>query len=97
VKVLAWLRGEQPKAPSAVKSKAAPSVPKGGRPKADWWDDLWVEICRQIYEGELIPKRQADIERAMLEWVTNRGEDVGATTIRPRASKLWKAIGKDEN
>jgi hypothetical protein len=26
----------------------APAPAAGERPPADWWDDLWVEICRQL-------------------------------------------------
>jgi hypothetical protein len=65
---------------------------KGGRPKADWWEDLWIEICRQLYGGELIPKTQADIERAMHQWINDHGHTAGDTTVRDRASKLWRAI-----
>jgi hypothetical protein len=82
---------------------AQPVVPSpppvaGGRPPADWWDDLWVEICRQIYTGELVPKRQADIQKAMQQWCSDRGHSDAASTIRPRASKLWQAVfAKGEN
>lgn len=69
----------------------------GGRPKADWWEDLWIEICRQLYGGVLIPKTQADIERAMHQWISDNDYTAGSTTVRDRASKLWRAISKDEN
>lgn len=80
----------KPAAPAEVESRRV------GRPKADWWDDLWVEICRQLYEGELIPKTAADIERAMLDWLTAKTGSANESTVRPRARKLWKAI-KDKN
>lgn len=71
----------------------SPPVPiAGGRPPADWWDDLWVEICRQIYTGELVPKRQADIERAMQQWCSDKSHSDAASTLRPRARKLWQAV-----
>jgi hypothetical protein len=76
---------------------AAPSPAAGGRPRADWWDDLWIEICRQLYEGDLQPKKQADIEDTMLSWLSKRNEHPSVSTIRPRARKLWQAIRKDEN
>jgi len=66
---------------------------KGGSPPIAWWDELWVEICRQIYLAELIPNRQADITRAMHNFAAARGYDVGDTAIRERSSKLWRAIG----
>lgn len=72
--------------------------PKGGRPAAEWWDDLWVEICRQLYVGDLKPKTQGDIERAMLDWLATKGESAAESTVRGRARKLWSAIeAEDEN
>jgi hypothetical protein len=68
--------------------------PKAGRPRKPWWDDLWVEICRQIYEGDLKPERQADIERAMHEWLVTKGETASEMTIRSRARKLFSALTK---
>jgi hypothetical protein len=66
--------------------------PKGGRPAAEWWDDLWVEICRQLYVGDLQPKSQGDIERAMLDWLATKGQSAAHSTVRGRARKLWSAI-----
>jgi hypothetical protein len=78
--------------------RASPVLATGGRPPADWWDDLWVEICRQIYAGELVPKRQAEIQKAMQQWCSDKGYSDAASTIRPRASKLWNAVfAKGEN
>jgi hypothetical protein len=71
--------------PSALESN------KGGRPRKDWWDDFWIDICRQIYEGDLKPARQADLERAMLDWVSAHGYEVGETSIKTAARKLFKA------
>jgi hypothetical protein len=84
----------KPEAPAAV---ASPATPKGGRPKADWWEDLWIEICRQLYVGDLKPKTQADIERAMHQWVNDHNKTAGDTTIRDRASRLWRAINRGED
>lgn len=85
----------------AMASRDTPSGPParpGGRPPAEWWDDLWVEMCRQLYAGDLQPKKQADIERAMMDWAARHGHDTGISTIRPRARKLWTALKKeDEN
>lgn len=65
---------------------------RGGRPRKEWWDDFWIEICRQIWIGDLKPDTQADLERAMFEWVENhRNAEVGETTIKAAARKLFKA------
>lgn len=82
--------------PPAPKQKQQAATPTGGRPPADWWDDLWVEMCRQLYGGHLIPAKQADIEKAMLDWLATRGENPSTSTIRDRARKLWRAIKPDE-
>ncbi|MBV8450889.1 MAG: hypothetical protein JOZ29_01270 [Deltaproteobacteria bacterium] len=67
---------------------------KGGRPRKEWWDDFWIEICRQIWMGDLQPKTQAELERAMFEWVENhRNAEVGETTVKAAAKKLFKAWG----
>lgn len=75
----------------------APARPaKGGRPSAPWWDDLWIEIARQLYSGDLKPDSQAGIERAMHDWLAARGESVGETTIRTRASRLFRVLCKED-
>jgi hypothetical protein len=78
--------------PEAVPKPPA-KVEPGGRSKADWWDDLWIEMCRQLYEGDLKPSKQVDVEKAMLDWLASRGESPSSSTIRERARKLWAAIG----
>ena len=87
-----------PGTPAPADPIAAPSAPhtaQGGRPRADWWDDLWIEVCRQLYGGELIPKKQGDIENAMKDWLAKRGEHPSDSTIRLRARKLWQAISRE--
>jgi hypothetical protein len=86
-------------APREAPSEPAQAVPQGnagGRPPAAWWDDLWVEMCRQLYVGDLKPNRQADIEDAMMKWAAANEHDVSVSTIRPRARKLWFAIEKED-
>lgn len=82
-----WVKKPEPEKPAPI----LPDLGKGGRPRKEWWDDFWIEICRQIYDNELNPKTQADLERAMFEWVENQGFDVGETTIKAAAKKLFKA------
>jgi hypothetical protein len=80
------------------KAAAAAVVSKSGRPPAEWWDDLWVEMARQLFTGDLQPKRQADIEAAMKNWISSSGHNVADSTVRSRARKLWRAIyAEDEN
>jgi hypothetical protein len=49
-------------------------------------------MCRQLYGGHLIPSKQADIENAMHQWLSDHNESAAQSTIRDRARKLWKAI-----
>jgi hypothetical protein len=76
--------------PAGVPADPPPS-PKGrtgGRPPAEFWDDMWASIAAQLYDGTLQPKTQADIERAMAEWITAAGHDAASSTIRGRARRL---------
>jgi hypothetical protein len=69
-----------------------PSPSVGGRPPADWWEDLLIEICFQHFRGDLKPKVQADVERAMQDWILKNGYEAAPSTVRTRARKVWQAI-----
>lgn len=69
-----------------------PAPAAGGRPPADWWEDLLIEICFQHFRGDLKPMVQAHIERAMQEWITKNGYEAAPSTVRTRARKVWQAI-----
>jgi hypothetical protein len=86
-------KAPEPQSPSSEETPVpADTANKGGRPRKEWWDDFWIEICRQIWVGDLQPKTQADLERAMIEWVENhRTGEVGETTIKAAAKRLFKA------
>tara|TARA_R110000868_G_scaffold202806_3_gene450641 strand:+ start:7484 stop:8596 length:1113 start_codon:yes stop_codon:yes gene_type:complete len=79
-----------------VESKARRPSNKVGRQAAEWWDDLWIEICRQLYVGDLKPKKQVDIELAMQNWVYAHGGSAAVSTIRERARKLWAEIQRED-
>lgn len=69
---------------------------KRGRLPAEWWDDMWVEICRALYAGDLQPKKQSDLESAMHNWIAKSGNSAATSTVRGRARKLWQAIRKKD-
>lgn len=75
--------------PLATSVNAPPPVKKGGRPLAKHWDDMWASIAVALHNGDLVPKKQADIERAMHDWMSGAGHDVSNSTIRGRARRLW--------
>jgi hypothetical protein len=82
---------ERPRDPEGP-GQSASATNKGGRPRNDWWEDFWVDICGQIYEGTLVPKRQADLERAMLEWATKHGHNLSEAYARQKAKKLFTRL-----
>jgi hypothetical protein len=69
----------------------APASNVGSRPRNDWWDEFWIEICRQIFDNELKVEHQADIEKAMLTWATNHSKNLSEAYAREKARKLFKA------
>lgn len=79
-----WIKRASPQPPKEAENK-------GGRPRKEWWDDFWIAICGQIYEGDLKPKTQSELEKVMLDWVENHNADVGETTIKAAAKKLFNA------
>jgi len=70
---------------------------KGGRPPAEFWDDMWASIAASLYDGGLAPKSQADIERAMTEWIEGRGHNAAVSTIRARARRLWDRLAQSND
>ena len=84
---------ERAGAPSPIVAVAAKNSAKsGGRPPASFWDDLWAATAAALYDGSLAPKTQADIEKAMADWLESRGHSAATSTIRARARRLWDAI-----
>jgi hypothetical protein len=83
---------------SVVADNPDPATSKGGRPKADWWEDCIIDVAFQYFRAELQPKTQADVERAMQDWIAKQGHEEAATsTVRTRARKLWQAIKRDKD
>lgn len=72
---------------------------RGGRPAKAFWDDLWVEMVRLMYDGKLQFDKQAQIEKAMLDWIEVNGHSATQSTVRPRARKLYEVLRaeKDKN
>jgi hypothetical protein len=65
----------------------------GGAPPKPWWDDLWVEMFRQIWESELKPTAMAHIAQAMQQWADDHGHALSEATAKRAARKLW-AVAK---
>ncbi|HEX9752915.1 MAG TPA: hypothetical protein VGA46_05645, partial [Methyloceanibacter sp.] len=56
--------------------------PRGGKPLAAHWDEMWATIAVALFTGDLQPKTQADIERAMKDWLASNNVDAGDTAVR---------------
>jgi hypothetical protein len=72
-----------------------PEQNKGGRPRKDWWDDLWCAVWGLAYRGDLKPKNQADIEKAMMAWIEQRGETASESTVKPLARKMFVEMQRE--
>lgn len=64
----------------------------GGKPLAAHWDAMWAAIAVKLWTGELKPKSQADVKKAMVEWLNEAEIDVGDTALTQRARQLWQAM-----
>jgi hypothetical protein len=72
-------------------SETVATLNKGGAPRKEWWDDFWIAICGQIWEGDLKPNSQAELERVMLDWASQNGHDMSETSAKVAARKLFRA------
>ena len=73
-------------------SATAPASKAGGRPPKEFWDDLWCAVWAEAFRGDLQPKRQADVEKAMLDWAVGNGHDLSESTVKPLARKMFLAM-----
>jgi hypothetical protein len=98
------LRPPSPNASPVVTEAISAPVPKapvavtgiGGRPRKEFWDDLLIAVFEKFWLENFSPKSQADVERAMLDWVSERGERLGESSVKAPARKLWKLFQKGE-
>ena len=81
----------KPSAAAAV-TPIAHAKQKSGRPRGAFWDDMWAAIAFDLYEGNLDPHNQADVEQAMLRWIEENGHSAAVSTVRARARRLWDRI-----
>lgn len=80
--------------PATAESRKPPSKEnkKGGRPPAEFWDDMWAAIAVSLYTGDFQPKSQADVQRAMLAWIDANDHTAADSTVKSRARRLWDRI-----
>lgn len=71
---------------------AAKAKNAGGVPLAEHWDEMWSDIAVKLWIGELKPKTQADVKRAMFAWFNDKEIVIGDTAVTQRARRLWQKI-----
>jgi hypothetical protein len=69
----------------------ATRISGAGRPTKAWWEDAIIAVMKRIWLGDLKPKRQADVQRALEEWIDANGHEAGDTPIKERARKIFLA------
>jgi hypothetical protein len=88
-------RSPPPALPADPPPATAPQPNKGGRPPKPFWDELWAEICRQLFVGDLKPDTQAKVETAMLDWASAKGHDLSESAAKTRARLLMRALRRE--
>lgn len=67
------------------------SAPRG-RPQKSFWDDAILAVAQTIHIGDFKPERQADVQRALADWLSANGHEAGDTAIKERARKLFNSF-----
>jgi hypothetical protein len=85
----AWLTRHEPK---IISDRSL------GRTATFDWDAAWIAMCVHIHVHGL-PAKQADLERAMLDWfaATYDGQEPGISTVKAKVKMLFDAFRKAGN
>lgn len=75
--------------------QAPRATSKGGRPPLAFNDEMICAIWALIYQGDLKPTRQSEVERAILDWASTNGQDLGETTARAKARVIFGALNRE--
>lgn len=67
-------------------------ISKRGRWPVVDWEAVMIELARALFVGDLQPKGQADIERAIADYLMDGDKMPSESTIREHARPLWRAI-----
>lgn len=75
-------------------AEIAPQQAKRGRKPEYDWPAATAAIWGQVYRGELIPKAQAEIEKAFQAYLAKGDKEPSESTVRPYAQPIWEQISK---
>ncbi|MBV1917474.1 MAG: hypothetical protein KUG65_05360 [Sphingomonadaceae bacterium] len=64
---------------------------RGRKPKYDW-AGATNAIWGQLYNNDLKPQAQADIERALIAFLRKGDAEPGESTVRPYAAAIWDRL-----
>ena len=73
--------------------KVADGATKGRKPVYDW-EGATAAIWGQIFRGELIPKNQAEVEKAFQRQLAKGDKEPGESTVRPYANRVWEEFSR---
>jgi len=68
----------------------------GGRPAQPFWEAALLAVARRWHFGDFKPKRQADVQRALSDWLSANGHSAGDTATKERARALWEAFKEED-
>ncbi|MCK0097826.1 hypothetical protein MWU38_00385 [Qipengyuania sp. S6317L1] len=73
---------------SQIEEAASERATRGRRPKYDWPESV-LAVFGFIHRGELRPETQADIERALIAYLSGEEGGPSESTVRPYAKLIW--------
>jgi hypothetical protein len=82
-------------APSDVASPAPVPRNQGGRPPKDW-EAVMIELAGQLYDGDLKPDTQANIEDAIKNYFSSNDMTIGDSTARDHARPLYQRLARKD-
>jgi hypothetical protein len=97
------LKTTQESSPAPLPSDAHPQpvkqsvyVNKGGAPRKEFWDDLYIAIFEKFWLENFTPRNQEEVARAMLDWAATKEVELGETSVKIPARKMWALFRKGE-
>ena len=67
-----------------------------GRPPVNEMEGILIDVFADIYEGKFLPTRQSEITKRILERATELEVEIGDTTAKERARKIWYRLFEGE-
>jgi hypothetical protein len=63
----------------------------GGKPSHPYWEEAILRVAQRMHLGDFKPLRQAEVGRAIADWIVAAGyEEPGATALKARAKLVFE-------